>query len=318
MMNITRFLFPSVTCVALFFLNAGIVHADTFIREVAESFTVQPGQSLTIDANAADIQVSPEMSGTLTVQVLLHARAGSESKAEKIFDRADIRFNQSENQVRLDIDSVSGGSFLGLFGSDRPDVTVSVTCPPSFNLDLDTGSGSIQVEGISGDLVLDTGSGSISGSRLQGSVHADTGSGNIVIDGLQGDLIADTGSGSISAAGLSGAFTGDTGSGSISVSGSLSRFSADTGSGSVTIRSQQPPLNDSLVDTGSGSIAVFLPVSSAFQLDAQSASGSVSVDFPNLSNVEASGNTFAATVNQGSVNIVLDAGSGNVSVGTHD
>jgi hypothetical protein len=313
-MNMTRFLLPSVACVALFSGNPRIAHADTFVREIAESFAVQPGHSLVIDADAADIQVAPGTGETLLVQVLLHARAGSETKADQIFDRTDMRFNQSGDQVRLDIDSGSGGSFLGLFGQETPDITVSVTCPPSFNLDLDTGSGEIQVEGISGELVFDTGSGAINGSGLQGTVQSDTGSGKIIIDGLQGDLSADTGSGSISAAGLSGSFAGDTGSGSISVSGSLSRFTADTGSGSVTIRSDQPLLNDSLVDTGSGSISVFLPETAAFQLEARSASSSVSVDFPNLANVQSSGNAFAATVNQGSVKLVLDTGSGQISV----
>ncbi|HKJ89720.1 MAG TPA: DUF4097 family beta strand repeat-containing protein, partial [Oceanipulchritudo sp.] len=269
-----------------FFLFAGLaasglttVSADTFIRERTETFPASPGKSLRIDAGSAQLEVRPGAADVIVLNVLMHARTSSEEKAAKVFDSAVVSFENDATSTSLKIDTAKSSWFCS-FKTPRPNITVIAECPPSTDLNFDTGSGDILVEGITGDIRLDTGSGSISGRDLEGSVAADTGSGLISVINLRGDFSGDTGSGKIHVENLIGSFSGDTGSGSIAAEGSIPSFEADTGSGSIAIRSNAILDANSIADTGSGSVSIVLPAAAAFVLDASTGSGSISCSFP--------------------------------------
>ena len=64
-------------------------------------------------------------------------------------------------------------------------------------LDIDDGSGELEISNISGDVKVDDGSGEISITDVNGSVRIDDGSGEITIRGVGGDVTISDGSGSI-------------------------------------------------------------------------------------------------------------------------
>jgi hypothetical protein len=290
--------------------------AEPFTREVTREFDAQPGQKLTIDVGSSEIEVRAGDSSKVVVEVLMSVKSGSEAKAEEIFDNTMLEFSEDVSGILVKTGTLKkkAKSWFGTKRSKLPDIKIIATCPPEFDLNLDTGSGSIVIDGISGKLRLDTGSGSITGSNLGGSVSADTGSGTVNIQNLVGNLIADTGSGGISVDGLDGNFSGDTGSGSIKASGQISGFSADTGSGRIDIETSVNLTEDSSADTGSGSIHVQLPADSSFSFKSKTRSGSIECAFPNVVVADKAKRRLNGSVGENGPKLRLDAGAGDIQI----
>jgi hypothetical protein len=131
----------------------------------------------------------------------------------------------------------------------------------SGKVSADTGSGRVRVEDFAGPLVADTGSGSVTGRGLSDvrSLEVDTGSGSVAIEG---DLSAlshvdiDTGSGSVSLRSSgqpSLELRIDTGSGGIDVKapGATVRETRD-----YTIVRMKDGLGSGVIDTGSGGVDI--------------------------------------------------------------
>jgi len=129
----------------------------------------------------------------------------------------------------------------------------------------DTGSGHVKVEDFAGPLLADTGSGGVSGRGLSDvrALEVDTGSGSV---NIEGDLSAlahvdiDTGSGSVTLRSSAGQpsieLRIDTGSGGVDVEapGANVRESDD-----ITIVRMKDGLGSGIIDTGSGSVDLNFP-----------------------------------------------------------
>ncbi len=132
-----------------------------------------------------------------------------------------------------------------------------VLVPLAVMVEGETGSGDIHVTGAS-EVDLATGSGSIQLSNVAGDVFAESGSGDLTIDGAAGDLVLETGSGSIRGLDLN-----------------VRTLLAGTGSGDVNLSFTDEPL---LVDvaTGSGSVGFDVP-SGEYDIDLATGSGSITL-----------------------------------------
>lgn len=180
----------------------------------------------------------------------------------------------------------------------RLSLAYDITAPASTSATLSTGSGDLHVEGLQGSVRLDTGSGSIEANGVGQGLHATTGSGDITVRAVQGEARLQTGSGSIHAWELNGPATLSTGSGDITLAGGAQSTRADTGSGTIhatDVRgdfrartgsgdvSAQGALPDGHrweLSTGSGSIDLGLPSGTHAHVDLQTDSGSIHSDLP--------------------------------------
>lgn len=100
------------------------------------------------------------------------------------------------------------------------------------NITLDDGSGSINIEG-GKNLAITDGSGSISLAKIDGNINLDDGSGAIDITQVKGNVAVEDGSGSLSISNVSGVVTIDDGSGDINVEDTQGLTIVDAGSGDV-------------------------------------------------------------------------------------
>ena len=148
--------------------------------------------------------------------------------AKFIEDRLRLTLERDGDRAELTAGFSSG---LGWFQDAVIDLDVRM--PAQLALDIDDGSGSIAVDGISNAVRIDDGSGPIelgnsgavdiddgSGSiRLEdtGAVKIDDGSGSITIVGAAGDVYVEDGSGTIEIRGVAGSVTVDDGSGDIDI-----------------------------------------------------------------------------------------------------
>ena len=150
---------------------------------------------------------------------------------------------------------------------------------------LSTGAGSIDVDGIHGQILsADTGAGSIDlRATDHESIVLDTGSGSIDLENVDADEAQlDTGSGSLDLAGSSfGTLAGSTASGSIDVSDvEAIDASLDTGAGSISVSLENTASGRVTLDTGAGTVHLEVPDSSSFGYDAtaSSAAGGATID----------------------------------------
>ena len=185
------------------------------------------------------------------------------------------------------------------------------------DLSLDTGSGSVKLDGASGRIVVDTGSGDVELHQIAGDTSADTGSGEIVIDGIAADsLKGDTGSGgmTVSHATLR-SLVADSGSGDIRIEDvTLAPLVADTGSGDVVVRGDLSKATKIDIDTGSGDVELAGGPDFEFDLTTDVGSGDISVDYHDAQ-VRLDGHEIVgARRGSGRTHVFVDTGSGDVSL----
>ncbi|WMS88195.1 hypothetical protein [Pleionea litopenaei] len=134
---------------------------------------------------------------------------------------------------------------------DGPKIDLTIKVPYQMMLDINDGSGFIEVKAIGGGLKLNDGSGSISLNDIEGDVDVKDGSGSFSIENLKGSLVLDDGSGSIRIQQVTGNVKVDDGSGSTLISKVGGTVEVDDGSGSLTVEDITGHVT---IDDGSGGI----------------------------------------------------------------
>ena len=171
--------------------------------------------TLEIDAGAGRMEVKGVTGlDRLVVSATIVVPESDEDDAVKIIDRK-MRLALDRKGGRAKLDAYFEDGFFGRGSSARIDLKVSV--PAGMALQIDDGSGSIDLLDIGADVSIDDGSGSI---EVQGvaNLSIDDGSGSIDVRAAAGDVSIVDGSGSIKIRSVTGSVTIDDGSGSIKVS----------------------------------------------------------------------------------------------------
>jgi hypothetical protein len=210
-------------------------------------------------------------------------------------------------------------------------ISYDIEVPAATRLRIDSGSGEVFVEGVTGSVRLNCGSGNVTAKRLGEEVRISTGSGNIRLDGARGAVRLDAGRGNIEASGVVGAFYGETGSGDITLrQESSSTVSARTGSGRIRLHNVSGGLDaqsgkgdieidgdaksDWTLQSQFGSLKLTLPAKAAFSLNARSSSGIVTVSRPITVQGEVKSNRVQGQVGAGGPLLSLETSSGEIRV----
>jgi len=170
----------------------------------------------------------------IEVKAEISARGVDEGEMKE-FIRDHVTLTLENKGIRaVLVSEIEDHSFFS-FHNAQIDLTVNV--PKKMGLNVDDGSGSIDIAGITGSVYIEDGSGNLSVENIQGNLEIDDGSGEIEIRGVTGDLVIDDGSGSISVADIGGSVTLDDGSGSIDIDGVEKDLTLkETGSGGLNFR----------------------------------------------------------------------------------
>jgi Putative adhesin len=196
----------------------------------------------------------------------------------------DLNVNYALDGSTIDINAhvTAHGIFVGSRSID-----LDITTPSTSNIEANTGSGTVEIDGVTGQMMAEAGSGSISTNNVNGDITLSTGSGSIHADSISGQVTLKTGSGGIEAnhAALKGQSLLETGSGSIRFEGSIDAE------------------GDYRFETGSGSIDATLPSGSTFRPEISTGSGSVHNDFAGNDVGNGSGPTLTLHTGSGSINL---------------
>lgn len=132
-------------------------------------------------------------------------------------------------------------------------INLDVRVPRELSLDIDDGSGSMEIVGIDNEVEIDDGSGTIKVADIGGKVEIDDGSGTIDIVKIAGDVKIDDGSGNIKAEEIKGNLKIDDSSGEIKIKNISGDVDVHDSSGDMRIYE----IGGSVwVDDGSGGIYI--------------------------------------------------------------
>lgn len=208
-----------------------------FIKEASRTFSVSGQPTIVINDNSGNVHIlTSDNANSVTFQETRHAG-----------------FFGNGNNTQVNYSQSPDGSTVnaGVTDSGQGSVDLNVIVPQGANLQIETNSGDINVDSVSGKMTLKTDNGTVTASN-------DTLSGTSTINTNSGDV-------NLKQTTLSDQTAITTDSGNINFDGTIGT------SGSYQFH------------TGSGSIDVAVPGTSAFQLEATTNSGSINAgDFQGI------------------------------------
>ncbi len=288
-------------------LAPALLHARAeghFDRTLTVSGTV----SLDVTTGSGDITIKAGGSNQVVVHGTIRSSNDWFSSAESVIHTVESNppIQQNGNSIRIGYD---------LPEDVRRHVSISyeITVPADTTVQAHSGSGSLAVEGVRGEVQAQTGSGEIRVRDVGGRSHVQTGSGSIRAENVAAPFYAHTGSGDIEAE-LTGSGDVDvqTGSGGAHVRGIKGGLRAHSGSGDLSADgSVGGPWN---LHTGSGSIRLAVGTGSGFNLDVHTSSGSIHSDLPITVQGSLGRHELKGTVRGGGPDVEVSTGSGDVDI----
>jgi DUF4097 and DUF4098 domain-containing protein YvlB len=257
-----------------------------------KTLSVSGPATVSVSTGSGYIHVYPGSDNQVHIIGHVHSRNGlfgndADGAVKKIVDAPPIQ--QSGNTITIGKTDDDEHLFRNV------SIDYDVTTPASTTLKARSGSGSLEIGGI------------------QGEVAAGTGSGGIHVDNIGANARLETGSGSIKATNVHGGATARTGSGGIELAMSApGEMKADTGSGSIHVSGT--PTSSWTARTGSGSVTLEVPADAKFNLDADTGSGGVKVDRPIVMQGSLNKHHVSGAVNGGGPIVHVSTGSGSVTV----
>lgn len=241
-------------------LMAGGLQAKTINKE----FTVATGGLLKIATDVGAIDIETHAKETVLVEVEITG---------KNEDDMDVSFKNNGDDVTIkgDFDRSSLS-----FGNNHIRVTYKVTLPQTYNVDLNTSGGSIEIEDLEGEVDAYTSGGSISLEDIQGNVDIKTSGGSLDLDNIIG------------------------------------KIDAHTSGGSIELKLPKNPTKDSKVKTSGGSITAHLAKNVAVNLSAKTSGGRVSSEFTVDGKITK--RSIKGTINGGGPELVLKTSGGSVRI----
>jgi len=263
--------------------------------------------SLDVTTGSGDITIKTGSSNQVVVHGTIHENNwffNNENAVHQVESNPPVQ--QSGNSIRI--------------GYNLPDdvkrhvaIDYEITVPASTAVQAHSGSGNVDVSGVSSGVQAQTGSGDIRLRDLGGSQNARTGSGNIRAENVGAPFTAQTGSGDIEAS-LTGSGDVDvhTGSGTIQVRGIKGGVRGRTGSGNI--EAGGTVAGPWQLHSGSGNIRLAVGSNSGFNVDLHTSSGSIHSELPITVQGSMGSHELKGTVHGGGPTVEVSTSSGDVEV----
>jgi len=256
------------------------------------SFQTGPHPLVVIKGHKGDMNISTGGNGT----VLVNARKqGSSSSGSANMQVQYAQSKDERGQDRLDITTPQGNA----------NIDFDVMVPAAAQVQIQMDGGTIAVNGISG-VTIDTFSGNLDMENISGPVDVQTENGDITARSLNGSVKMQTQNGSIRVNTINGQVQALTQNGDVIMRKATLRSQSvlETNNGSVRVDGSLAPNGSYRLKTTRGDINLSLPANTAFQLSAHTASGSVSNDF---------GASIVGAAPRSLVNLTI-GGGGSISI----
>jgi DUF4097 and DUF4098 domain-containing protein YvlB len=228
-------------------------------KKLDRTFTVPPGGTLVVDADAASVRVT----GADTNQVTVHMRYRA---SDEELARTQLDAVQKDGGVTVTMRREQKSKWFS-WGSWNSDGSIEVTVPRHYAINARTGGGSVDLRDTIGTAKLHTSGGDVTAKNLDGAVELQTSGGRILADKIRGDVDANTSGGDVQLLNIDGRIQGHTSGGSVRVSlvGSNREITASTSGGDVEVKVPPGITADIEASTSGGDISSDLPIAARVQ-----------------------------------------------------
>ncbi|MCY3770425.1 MAG: hypothetical protein OXG98_00155 [Gemmatimonadetes bacterium] len=200
-----------------------------FVENITATYAVDPGGKLTIDADIGSVRIETATTNKLEILVEKQRKEGTEDQARRAFDEVEVTTEQQDNDVHVRVDKSRW------FKRNRVSIAIIVQVPYTYNLDINTAGGSIEIADLDGEIMAKTAGGSIRLGATKGDVDARTLGGSIRIGPTEGGVYAKTLGGSIDIGDTKGDVDAKTLGGSIRVGRTEGDLTAYTMGGNIIV-----------------------------------------------------------------------------------
>lgn len=271
--------------------------------------TYKTGKSAVLEVSSSSGDVSIKRGGNEVIVVGLiragHSWKMSASKADEV-----------AKYIKDNPPITHSGKKVIIKKIDREDsrvvyINYEITVPQNTQVSISTGSGDLEVVGVSGPAELSTGSGDVYIESVKKGAELSTGSGDITGKSLAGDISARTGSGDINIKFSDQAdLRASTGSGDITIDRLEGSLTARTGSGNATVSGTA--VDEWKISTGSGDVKVTLSDKIGYNVNIKTNSGYIETEPPITVSGRIKRNEIEGKIRGGGKMISLSTGSGDI------
>lgn len=194
-------------------------------------------------------------------------------------------------------------------GSGDVELT-GVTGPAKFTL----GSGSVTASAIGGDVQVTAGSGEVHLSSIKGQAQLLSGSGNMDVKSVHGEMRVQSGSGVLKIADPGDNVVATTGSGKIFVTGASADLRLHASSGDITVEGNPGKSNYWDLRSSSGNVTMQVPSAASFRFYARSGSGNINAGIPIVMEGTAGKHELRARIGDGQGRVEVATSSGNIDL----
>ena len=209
--------------------------------------------------------------------------------------QVDYRASQNGDTVTVEAKRKGKTSLFGFLGQNGG-AEISVTAPPSTNVELESSNSRIELRGI------------------EGSGTLRTSNGRIVMEDVRGVLDAATSNSRIELKGMEGSGTLRTSNGRIVIENARGDFNASTSNGSVSFRGELTPGGKNQLRTSNGSVSVRLEGTPSLKVDASTSNGSIASRLPVLTSPTEGKHRLIGTIGNGEAELLIRTTNGSVNI----
>ncbi len=266
-------------CARLFFsvaLTGGALTGFVYERVEERAFTTGGEPMLKINAYRGLISV--ESTDDPVVRINVAASTGLEDvqAGEQVLRHLQLEWGQAGDVITLTaVNPHETAVSLSWHEDEKLDLVIKVTVPRSCHLEVLTGSGSIRLGEVAGDVRLKTGRGTIFCRLVEGTVTAENDRGDIVVSRCQGDVNLATKHGGIRTGTIGGRAVLSAVTGDIEIYSARLGLMVRTDGGNVVAGIPKQFSGEALVETNGGSVTLKIDPAAMVAIDATSIWGKI-------------------------------------------
>ncbi|MDZ7378239.1 MAG: DUF4097 domain-containing protein, partial [candidate division KSB1 bacterium] len=216
----------------------------SWVAEIENRFTVQPGGKLSMHDISGDVSIGTWAKYEVDILERRRMDVFTQTEAEEAMKRAQQGYRQVGNVVEVD-----GSEFQRRWMES----TFSVTVPMRFDVEVRTSGGDLRLSDLQGTISLKTAGGDITVRKTVGDTELSTSGGDITIEGNEGALKAATAGGDIKASRIAQRAKLTTSGGDIWLVDIGGEVEASTAGGDITVRETKGRV---VVSTSGGDIVL--------------------------------------------------------------
>ncbi len=284
-------------------------------RDIRHAFPVQPGCRLKIDSYRGRIEVTE--SDEPEVKILIHLEIGGETEADarRVLDGLQLDVQARDNAVSIVARNPRETRVRWFWQEDEQiELMYYISVPRQCSVDVKTGTGSITVGRLAGQMAARIEKGNIFFRSVEGSLDASAEFGDIVVSRCLGPLTARVLKGKIRAGTLGGSADLKISSGDVEVMMARGAITARAVAGDLTVGFPRTIRGEARLATSGGSIFASIDPLANCRIEASAVWGRVECRVPGVAGSLSSGNKLAAQLNTGGPLLTMRASGGGVTI----